>query len=95
MRVVAMLALEVALLAGCATTTTGGSEYTILEKKSPHGETIYGLACSNGTTNCKYNWDALCKTGKPYNTTPLGGKGDNVPSYAVMDGRRVRIFVCE
>jgi len=93
MRTTIFTIIGVVLLAGCQTNAPR-PEYTILETKSPYGQTVYGLACANGTSNCNYNWSTLCEKGTPYNTTPIGGKGDDVPSFAVMNGQRVRIFVC-
>ena len=72
--------------------------YTVIAKPAVgggHGY-VYGLACNNGTPVCDYKWDAfLCKAGLPHNADPFGSDTGNVPGYSVMDGRRVRLFICQ
>jgi len=71
-----------------------GDEYDIVSLKTPFGDTVYGLRCKNGTTNCNYKWDSLCKVGVAKNSDPLGGISD-VPGYSRDgDNRPIRMFVC-
>ena len=72
-----------------------GEEYDVVSLKTPFGDTVYGIRCKNGTTNCKYKWESLCKAGTAKNSDPLGGISD-VPGYSRDGGNRpVRMFVCK
>lgn len=72
-----------------------GEEYDVVQLKTRFGDTIFGLRCKNGTTDCNYKWDVLCEIGSANNTSPLGGTSD-VPGYSRDgDNRPIRLFVCK
>lgn len=71
------------------------AEYDILFAKTQAGQPIYALVCNNGTTNCNYKWNSLCKDGTAQNSDPTGNVSD-APAYVRdKNNRPMRVFVCK
>ncbi len=88
--------LPAAILAAYATKSEWAKppEYETLVFESSPGQTVYGLRCKNGGTDCAYQWDALCREGKAENADPAG-RVQADPSYSQdAQGRSVRMYVC-
>lgn len=58
------------------------------------GQTVYGVRCKKGGTECDYKWDSLCAEGKAANADSAGHV-QTEPSYSYdAEGRPVRMYVC-
>lgn len=103
-----IISLAVTLLIISCTSTGGnkppsGANYTILDTNqeyeireySIHGNKVNALRCLNGSIDCNYNWQNLCKTGEAKNSDPWG-KIDSAPAY-IGGGAlpRMRLFICK
>ena len=86
----------IAVLTAAGASADDTKDYTIVDVPAViPGKTIYGIACTNGTTECNYVWDAsLCKQGTPRNANPFGADAGSAPSYTTVNGKRVRMFIC-
>lgn len=72
-----------------------GPDYETLAFEAAAGQTVYGLRCKNGGTDCGYKWESLCAQGKAENAD-AAGQVQASPSYSHdAQGHPVRMYVCK